>query len=345
MWFRNGVVARRRLLAMESTDTRRPRVPAGGREREARDRGARGRGAKGASPAPTPGSRFWREVRGYAEALVIAYLVVTFVFNTVGVVGSSMRPTLDGGVGASNVLRSLLTGDRVFIPKYDTWLRRAGVLGPYARGDIIVVRDPANSPSALETGSRPFFIKRIVAMPGDRLRIEAGQVYVNGEPVDQGFITETGEVAPAPQDFPVITARDGVVEGLVVRFAVTPGGVAFPDLPTPGFYPEAVPVADPRVQLYYGTSIDALAPLPADVPDGQPFLHELVVPAGHYFIMGDNRSRGGSEDSRVFGPVRAITIAGKATAVIWPPRRDGEWNWRSLRPPAAFAAVPAPRAP
>ncbi len=304
------------------------------------------------SPAAAPVTltarqRFWREVRGYAEALAIAFLVVTFIFNTVGVVGSSMRPSLDGGVGSSNVLRSLLTGDRVFIPKYDTWLRRAGALGPYDRGDIIVVRDPPNSPSALETGQRPFFIKRVVAIGGDALRIEAGQVFVNGHAVDQSFITATGEITPDPQDFPVITARGGRVDGLVVRFGVTPSGTAFPDLPVSGFYPAPVPVDDPRVQLYYGAILDSLAPLPDDVPDGTPFVHDLIVPDGHYFIMGDNRqrARGGSEDSRVFGPVRALTVAGKATAIIWPPQRDGEWNWRVLAPPAAFDEIPpSPRA-
>jgi signal peptidase I len=298
--------------------------------------------------APTEGTRrarFWREVRGYAEALVIAYLVVTFVFNTVGVVGSSMRPNLDGGVGSSNVLQSLLTGDRVFIPKYETWLRRMGVLPGYGRGDIIVVRDPANSPTAIETGSRPFFIKRVIAVPGDRLRIEAGQVIVNGHPVDQSFITETGEIDPDPQHFPLITQRDGTVEGLVVRFGVTPRGTAFPDLPLAGRGAlPALPVTDPRVQLYYGTTIDALAPLPPDAPEGVPFVHDIVLPPNHYWIMGDNRerARGGSEDSRVFGPIRGITIAGRATAVIWPPRRDGEWNWRRLPAPAAFAQVPDP---
>lgn len=292
-------------------------------------------------------SRVWTEIRGYAEALVIAFLVVTFVFNTVGVVGSSMRPNLDGGVGGSNLLQSLLTGDRVFIPKYDNWLRRAGILGPYSRGDIVVVRDPANSPTALETGRRPFFIKRVVAIPGDRLRIDAGQVIVNDHPIDQGFITDSGEITPDRQDFPVITVRDGAVEGLVVRFAVTPSGTPVPDLPITGFHPPPVPVADPRVQLYYGLTLDSLAPLPADVQDGVPFLHEIVVPAGHYFIMGDNRqrARGGSEDSRVFGPVRGLAIAGKATAVIWPPRRDGALNWRALRPPEAFSAVPDPIPP
>ncbi len=295
-------------------------------------------------PPKTFSQRVWTEVRGYAEALVIAFLVVTFVFNTVGVVGSSMRPNLNGGVGSSNLIQSLLTGDRVFIPKYETWLRRAGILGPYRRGDIVVVRDPANSPTALETDTRPFFIKRVVAIPGDHLRIEAGRVVVNGHPIDQGFIEGTGEITADRQDFPVVTTRGGELDGFVVRFATTPSGTPAPDLPVAGFYPPALPVADPRVQLYYGLTLDALAPLPTDAADGVPFVHELILPDGYYFLMGDNRqrARGGSEDSRLFGPVPLMSIAGKATAIIWPPRRDGEWNWRALRPPDAFAAVPAP---
>lgn len=305
------------------------------------------RAARAARPPQTLRQRVWTEVRGYAEALAIAFVVVTFVFNTVGVVGSSMRPNLDGGVGSANLIQSLLTGDRVFIPKYETWLKRVGITGPYRRGDIVVVRDPANSPTALETGTRPFFIKRVIAVPGDRLRIEAGQVVVNGHPIDQGFIEGTGEITADRQDFPVITVRDGAVEGMVVRFGVTPSGTATPDLPIAGFYPPALPVGDPRVQLYYGSTLEALAPLPADAPEGEPFVHELVLPPGQYFLMGDNRqrARGGSEDSRLFGPVPLMAIAGKATAVIWPPRRDGAWNWRALRPPPAFADVPAAGAP
>lgn len=291
---------------------------------------------------PTARQRFWAEVRGYAEALIIAYLVVTFVFNTVGVVGSSMRPNLDGGVGSSNVFQSLLTGDRVFIPKYDTWLRRARVLGEYRRGEIVVVREPANAPiHQIEGGRRPFFIKRVVARPGDTLQIAAGQVIVNGVPVDQGFISASGEITPDREDFPLIVQQGGEATGLVVQFQRL-GNAAIPRLPRRGFYPPAVELDDPRVQLYYGTVVANLAPIPADAPEGEPFLHTMVIPDGHYFVMGDNRqsSAGGSEDSRFFGPIRGITIAGRATAVIWPPRRDGTWNWRSLTPPAAFDAVP-----
>jgi signal peptidase I len=292
--------------------------------------------------AATFSSRFWTEIRGYAEALVIAYLVVTFLFNTVGVVGSSMRPNLDGGVGSQNVLQSLLTGDRVFIPKYDTWLRRMGVLGPYSRGDVVVVREPANSPTAQERDSRPFFIKRVIAVPGDRLRIEGGQVYVNDHQLDQSFITASGEITPDPVNFPVVVAENGEVTGFVMGFNPSLRGTPVPDLPRTNYLPPALPLGDPRVQLYYGSTIENLAPLPPDVPDAVPFITNLVIPEGHYFVMGDNRQslKGGSEDSRYFGPVEGMTIAGKATSVIWPPRRDGEWNWRLIRPPAAFAAIP-----
>lgn len=310
------------------------------------------------APAEGPSSkhlsssdRFWDEVRGYAEALVVAFLIVTFAFNTVGVVGSSMRPNLNGGVGSSNVMQSLLTGDRVFIPKFDTWLRRLGVLGDYARGNIVVVREPLNSPHAqLETNCflpakllydcRPFFIKRVIGVPGDHVRLENGQVYINDIPVDQRFITATGEIQPERVDFPVVTQEDGKVTGFSVSFD-TRGGVTLPSqLPLSSYYPEPLPVGDENVQLFYGSTIEALTPIPDSAPEGEPFVLDLVVPEDHYFVMGDNRSPGGSEDSKYFGPIPESAVAGKATAVIWPPRRDGEWNWRLLSPPEAFEGVP-----
>lgn len=283
--------------------------------------------------------RVWRELRGYAEALAIAYLVVTFVFTTVGVVGSSMEPNLDGGQGRGNLLRSLLTGDRVFIPKYDTWLRRAGALGEYERGAVVVLREPANAPTALETGKRNFYIKRVVAQPGDRLRIEAGQVYVNGHPIDQGFITDAGTVDVAPVDFPRVIVEDGRVTAMITSFQTSVGGNSLPRLPLSDFRAEAVPIDDPRVQLFYGNVV-ANIEVPPGAPEGQPVVLDTVIPEGMYFVMGDNRSATGSEDSRYFGPIEAMAIAGRATAVIWPPRREGDWNWRGLPAPEAFEAVP-----
>jgi signal peptidase I len=50
-------------------------------------------------------------------------------------------------------------------------------------------------------------------------------------------------------------------------------------------------------------------------------LGEIVVPAGHYYLMGDNR--GNSDDSRYWGPVPRGQIIGRAVATYWPPDRIG----------------------
>lgn len=204
----------------------------------------------------------WRqELRGYLEALVFAFVIVTFGFTTVGVAGSSMEPTLDGGSG--RLPESLLTGDRLFIPKYETWLRRAGVMPGYGRGDIVIVREPANSP--VRRGRRDFVVKRVIGIPGDTLSVRAGQVFVNGAELEQSFITEAG------------------------------------------------------------------------VALGTDTVPEFTLGEDEYFILGDNRTN--SADSRLYGPVPFVSIAGRATAVVRPPRRADGWNWRLLRRPEAFAEL------
>jgi signal peptidase I len=51
------------------------------------------------------------------------------------------------------------------------------------------------------------------------------------------------------------------------------------------------------------------------------FPRAITVPAGHYFMMGDNR--GDSDDSRFWGPVPNSWIIGGAFATYWPPKRIG----------------------
>jgi len=48
---------------------------------------------------------------------------------------------------------------------------------------------------------------------------------------------------------------------------------------------------------------------------------EIRIPAGHYFMMGDNR--GASDDSRFWGPVPERWIIGDAFGTYWPPRKIG----------------------
>lgn len=278
--------------------------------------------------------KFWREVRGYAEAFAIAYFVITFIFTTVGVVGSSMDPNLNGGARGAGFLQALLTGDRVFIPKYETWWKRISG-DQYERGTIVVLREPANAPTAVETGRRDFWIKRIVAVPGDRMHIDNGQVYINGQAIDQSFITDEADFAVAPVTFPQVVVENGEAVSLVIGFQRSPRGNFTPILPMGIMQPQAVDIADDRVQFYYETVVNNLI-IPENAPNGSSILVDFEVPEDHYFVMGDNRSATGSEDSRYFGPISKIAIAGRASQVIWPPMREGTLNWRSLPAPEAF---------
>jgi signal peptidase I len=66
----------------------------------------------------------------------------------------------------------------------------------------------------------------------------------------------------------------------------------------------------------------------------------IKLKPGYYFVMGDNRTLGGSEDSRTFGPVPVEAIAGRANYVWWPPfvreEKGLKLNLRPLTPPPAY---------
>ena len=207
-----------------------------------------------------------KEIKGYAEAIIIALVITTFIFTTVGVAGSSMDPTFyGGGPGQVSIINSLLTGDRLFVAKYETWLRRAKVLGGYQRGQVVIFREKADSPC--RRGRRAFLVKRLIGVPGDEVLVENGNVFINGTELDQSFITDKG----------------GRLGGRDTNGTIT-------------------------------------------------------VPEGEYFVLGDNRAH--SCDSRFFGTIPFMSIAGKAGAVIWPPMRKGASNWRAVKIPESFKDIP-----
>jgi signal peptidase I len=61
--------------------------------------------------------------------------------------------------------------------------------------------------------------------------------------------------------------------------------------------------------------------IPCGGGEGCDFVKPIKIPAGHYFMMGDNR--GSSDDSRFWGPVPRKWIIGEAFATYWPPKRIG----------------------
>jgi len=95
-------------------------------------------------------------VETVAWALLIAFVVRYFIVEGYYIPSSSMEPTLK-------------PGNRVFVAKFYYRIYRP------QRGDIIVFRYPTNRKKNL--------IKRVVALPGETIRIENGLIYIDGIPL------------------------------------------------------------------------------------------------------------------------------------------------------------------
>ncbi len=118
-------------------------------------------------------------------ALIIAFLVRSFIFEPVRVDGDSMYPTLHHG-------------EFMYVSKLDYGTSFFGVpftgVGKYvpmgnepARFDVVV----CNYPDRLnDNGSRLNFVKRVVGLPGDTVEIRSGYLYVNGTMYAEKFLHE-----------------------------------------------------------------------------------------------------------------------------------------------------------
>lgn len=106
-------------------------------------------------------------LRTWGPAILAVILIRTFIFEPYRIPSGSMVPTL-------------LIGDHVLVTKYSygIWLPFTRTelvdLGDPERGDIIVFRFPRDP--------RLTYIKRVVAIPGDKLRVHNNRLYINGEP-------------------------------------------------------------------------------------------------------------------------------------------------------------------
>jgi signal peptidase I len=90
-------------------------------------------------------------------------LIITFLYQPVRVEGTSMLPRLEDR-------------DRLFINKF------VYHVSAIERGDVVVFHYPRD----LEKS----YIKRVIALPGDRLWIDHGQVWLNGKPLREGYVPE-----------------------------------------------------------------------------------------------------------------------------------------------------------
>jgi signal peptidase I len=100
-------------------------------------------------------------VRDLIISLAISAFIIIFLYQPVKVEGTSMMPGLDDQ-------------ERIFVNKFVYHLEAI------QRGDVVVFhypRDPSQS-----------YIKRVIAVAGDRVRIEEGEVYVNGRSLEEEYV-------------------------------------------------------------------------------------------------------------------------------------------------------------
>ena len=101
--------------------------------------------------------------RDILVSLAVAFFVITFLYQPVRVEGTSMLPRLQDQ-------------DRIFINKFVYHFE------DISRGDVVVFyypRDPSKS-----------YIKRVIALPGDRMEVDEGRVYVNGVQVAEPYVPQ-----------------------------------------------------------------------------------------------------------------------------------------------------------
>ena len=174
--------------------------------------------------------------------MALLFVVVRGVIQNFRVEGPSMLPTLESG-------QFLWVNKAAYFNKDGQF-----PLGGPHRGDIAVLRLPDENVD---------LIKRVIGLPGDRIRITRGEVYVNDNKLEEPYIRFEGSYS----------------------------------------YPH----------------------------NGQ----SVVVPAGQFFVLGDNRPN--SRDSHLGWFVPAENLVGRAWLSYWPPAHFG------LVPEVAYATVDSAR--
>ncbi len=222
-----------------------------------------------------PPKSVWRE---YFESAVVTVIMalfgMTFVVQAVKVPTGSMQNTITIG-------DHLLVNKFIFAPGESLpFLPQRDI----KRGDIIVFKYPGN-PYDPRRDDRPDnkpittnYVKRVIGLPGDHVRMEGRNVIVNDQRLAEHQIEAVDNNDKAPLK--------------IVKAPPRKPGELYDVYYNPDFVEEDYPIFKLE-------------------GDGR----EIVIPAGKYFVMGDNRNN--SEDSRYWGYVPRDLVIGRAMFVYW----------------------------
>ncbi len=196
----------------------------------------------------------------YLESLLVT--VILALFGTSFVVQAFKIPS-------PSMEKTLLVGDHLLVNKFifggrGQWYDKLLPYRELQRGDIIVFKFPYQD--------HPHFVKRVIGLPGERLKVVDQQVYINGKPLNEPYVVHDSGFGSDPLNY------------------------SFPPVGNQIFLSPVQPEWARELHNY----------IQGD---------EIVVPAGKYFAMGDNRDH--SLDSRYWGFVDRDAIMGRPFLIYW----------------------------
>ncbi|QNQ08793.1 signal peptidase I [Sphingomonas alpina] len=267
-------------------------------------------GTEPPSKAGKPRTSWWDEAKGIVWLVLAVLGFHSFIAKPFYIPSESMLP-------------GLLVGDRLVVTKYPygwSFVSPTFHLLPFfhgrlfgrmpERGDVVIVTPP---------GTKTDYIKRIIGLPGDRLQVRGGVVFLNGVAIKRGPLHE----ARIPVD-PNATCDPGQYPGAL---ETDKDGTSFCRLP---LVTETLP---------NGRSYETVDLQPDSPGDNY---GPITIPDKHVFLMGDNRDRSsdsrfrlGEPDLGLGGPVPWEYVGGRAEFITFSLDGAATWNpltwWGSLR--------------